>query len=97
MARVLGLGGVFVKAPDLDAWRAWYRDALGVRFEDFGSAIFRRPAAGLTTLAPFPLDTDYSQPSPQPFMINLIVEDIDGVLAMAAAAGAQPTGRQDDD
>ena len=97
MARVVGLGGVFVKAPDLDAWRAWYRDVLGVRFEDFGAAIFGHPAIGFTTLAPFASDTDYFQPSPGPFMINLIVDDIDGVLAMAAAAGALPTGRQDED
>ncbi len=97
MARVLGLGGVFVKAPDLEAWRAWYRDVLGVRFEDFGAAIFKHPDAGFTTLAPFAPDTDYFLPSAQPFMINLIVEDIDGVLAAAAAAGALPAGRQDED
>ena len=97
MAKVLGLGGVFVKAPDLDAWRAWYRDVLGVRFEDFGAATFGHPAAGFTTLAPFAPDTDYFQPSSQPFMINLIVEDLDGMLAVAKAAGVEALGRQDED
>ena len=96
MAKVLGLGGVFVKAPDLDAWRAWYRDVLGVRFEDFGSAIFKHPDTGSTNLSPFPPDTDYFQPSSAPFMINLIVDDLDGVLAMAKAAGVEPVGRQDE-
>src|SRR6202034_310690 len=24
MARVVGIGGVFMKVPDADAWRAWY-------------------------------------------------------------------------
>ena len=96
MARVVGLGGVFVKAPALDAWRTWYRDVLGVRFEAFGSALFKHPNTGFATLAPFASDTDYFRPSQQPFMINLIVDDIDGVLAMAAAAGALPTGRQDE-
>ena len=67
-----------------------------MRFEDFGAALFRHPDAGFATLAPFPLDTDYFLPSSQPFMINLIVEDLDGVLAAAATAGALPTGRQDE-
>ena len=97
MAKVVGLGGVFIKAADMAAWRAWYRDVLGVGFEDFGGAVFRHPDAGFTTLAPFAADTDYFQPSSQPFMINLIVEDIDGVLAAARAAGVEPVGRQDED
>jgi predicted enzyme related to lactoylglutathione lyase len=97
MARVLGLGGIFVKAPDMDAWRAWYRDVLGIAFEDHGSAIFRHPDTGFTNLAPFAPDTDYFRPSSQPFMINLIVEDIDGVLARAQAAGAEALGHQDED
>jgi len=96
MTRVLGLGGVFVKTVDPDAWRAWYRDVLGVRFEDFGTATFAHPKSGLTTLSAFPPDTDYFQPSSAPFMINLIVDDLDGILAMAKAEGVEPTGRQDE-
>lgn len=96
MAKVLGLGVVFVKAADPDAWRAWYRDVLGVRFEDYGAATFPHPDRGLATLSPFPPDTDYFQPSSAPFMINLIVDDLDGVLARARAAGAEPLGRQDE-
>ena len=46
MATVLGVGGVFIKAPDQEAWRAWYRDVLGVTFEDFGGAIFKHPDVG---------------------------------------------------
>jgi predicted enzyme related to lactoylglutathione lyase len=29
-------------------------------------------------------------------MVNFIVDDLDGLLAKAAAEGAEPTGRQDD-
>lgn len=96
MARVVGLGGVFVKAPDLGAWRAWCRDVLGVRFEGFGAAQIKYPDTGFATLAPFGSDTDYFHPSTQPFMINLIVDDMVGVLARAATAGALPTGRRDE-
>jgi predicted enzyme related to lactoylglutathione lyase len=94
--RVLGLGGVFLKVADKKAWRAWYAEALGVKFEDFGSAIFPHPKAGVTQLAPFAADSDYFKPSTAPFMINLIVEDIDALIERAAAHGAPCLGRQDD-
>ncbi|MBA3812690.1 MAG: VOC family protein [Caulobacteraceae bacterium] len=97
MAKVVGLGGVFIKAPDVEAWRAWYHRVLGVSFEEFGAAIFKHPAVGCTNLSPFAADTAYFEPSAQPFMINLIVDDIDGVLALAAKAGEEPVGRQDED
>ncbi|HEY5070788.1 MAG TPA: VOC family protein [Caulobacteraceae bacterium] len=96
MGKVLGLGGIFVKMAELEDWRAWYARVLGVKFEDFGSALFAHPKTGFTQLAPFAADTDYFAPSTAPFMINLIVEDIDAVLVRAAAAGAAPLGRQDE-
>ena len=96
MAKVLGLGGVFVKVANLDAWKAWYATVLGMKFEDYGSAMFANPAAGFTQLATFAVDSPYFAPSDAPFMINLVVEDIDGVLARAAEHGAAPLGRQDE-
>ena len=53
MAGVIGVGGVFVKAPDVEAWKAWYRKVLGLTLEDFGGAIFRHPRTGYTILSPF--------------------------------------------
>lgn len=97
MAGVIGVGGVFIKAPDIEAWRDWYRRVLGVRFEDFGLAMFKQPTAGHTMIAPFAADTDYFTPSPHPVMMNLIVDDLEGVLATAKAAGAEPLGRHDDE
>jgi predicted enzyme related to lactoylglutathione lyase len=94
--KVLGLGGVFLKVADEKAWRAWYADALGVKFTNFGSAVFQHPKTGVTQLAPFAADTTYFKPSTAPFMINLIVEDIDALIARAAAHRAPCLGRQDD-
>lgn len=93
--RVLGLGGVFLKVDDPKAWRAWYARVLGVRFADFGSAIFAHPHAGFTQITPF-ADTSYFKPSKAPFMINLIVENIDGLVARAAEQGAPCLGRQEE-
>jgi len=97
MTGVLGIGGVFFKAEDGDAVRAWYRDVLGFDIQDWGGAMFQHPAKGYTVWSPFKADTSYFAPSTQPFMINLIVEDMDGVLARALAAGVSPLGRDDSD
>jgi predicted enzyme related to lactoylglutathione lyase len=96
MGRVVGLGGVFLKVEDEKAWRDWYTQALGVTFADFGGAVFTHPAKGITQISPFAASSDYFKPSTAPFMINLIVEDIDGLIAQAAAHGSPCLGRQDD-
>lgn len=97
MAKVVGLGGVFFKAQDRDALRDWYRRVLGVEFSSWGSADFTMPDKSMTVFSPFAADTDYFAPSTLPFMVNLIVDDLDGVLARAASQGVEPTGRQDED
>lgn len=97
MAKVLGLGGVFFKAADPAAVGAWYARVLGFEISDWGGAMFEHPKVGGTNWSPFAADTDYFAPSAAPFMINLIVDDLDGVLAKAAAEGVEPTGRQDDE
>lgn len=97
MTGVLGIGGVFFKVEDGDALRAWYRDVLGFAITDWGGAMFRHPARGYSLWSPFAADSGYFAPSTQPFMINLIVEDMDGVLARAAQAGVEPLGRDDSD
>lgn len=97
MARVLGLGGVFFKAENLDVLRDWYRRVLGFEFAEWGSVDFKHPDRGVTVWSPFPTDTTYFAPSTQPFMINLIVDDLDGVLVRARGEGVEPLGREDQD
>jgi predicted enzyme related to lactoylglutathione lyase len=40
--------------------------------------------------------TDYYDPSAQPFMINLLVDDMDAMLERVRAAGVEVLGRQDE-
>lgn len=96
MAKVLGLGGVFLKVKDRDAWRDWYGRVLGVDIGKWGGTAFPNPPEGQTVLSSFAIDTDHFAPSIAPFMINLVVDDMDGILARAKAAGVEPLGRQDD-
>ncbi len=94
MARVLGLGGLFFKAADPAATRAWYDRVLGIPAEEWGAfftpdAAAAHPGAG-TVFSPFAADTDYFAPSDKEFMFNLMVDDLDGMLARAAEHGVEP-------
>jgi len=96
MARVLGIGGVFFKTADTKALGDWYRRVLGFPINDWDGATFSHPRQGFTLWSPFKADTDYFAPSQNAYMINLIVDDLDGVLERAKAEGVEPVGRQDE-
>ncbi|MDX1421166.1 MAG: VOC family protein [Rubricoccaceae bacterium] len=89
MERVLGIGGVFLKARDPERLAAWYRDHLGVPVEPgqtYGT--FVAAPSDPTVWSAFPHDTDYFAPSEAPFMVNYRVADLDRMLAQLRAAGA---------
>ena len=97
MAKVTGLGGIFYKVADPAATQAWYRDNLGVG-GDFGAMFaFKEDSEGFALLSPFKAETDYFAPSAAPFMINLRVDDLDGLIADLAVKGISILGRQDED
>lgn len=95
MAKVLGIGGVFFKSKDPGALLNWYRDVIGLHVHDWGGvfitpeAMAAHPGAG-TVFSPFKSDTDYFLPSTKDFMINLAVDDLDGILARCADHGVKP-------
>lgn len=85
MAKVTGIGGVFFKT-DPDETRAWLADRLGLESEAWGKAFPWReredPAKrGYTVLGLFARDSAYFGPSTRDFMVNLRVDDLDGMLA----------------
>ncbi len=102
MAKVLGVGGVFFKAKDPGALASWYRDVLGLEMDAWGGTFFTpeamaaQPGAG-TVFSPFGADTDYFAPSTKDFMINLAVDDLDGILASCARHGLEAKVDADDD
>ena len=96
MPKVLGLGGLFFKSADTGAMREWYGRVLGLAFDEWGGLVFlpetaaAHPGAG-TVFSPFAADTDYFAPSDKEFMFNLMVDDLDGMLARCAEHGVEPT------
>ena len=98
MAHITGLGGIFYKVADPDKTRAWYQDILGIGGEWGAMFPFKKnDGEGFSLLSPFKADTDYFDPGTQPFMINLRVDDLDGMIADLAAKGIAILGRQDED
>ncbi|MEO5808627.1 MAG: VOC family protein [Sphingomicrobium sp.] len=98
MASVTGLGGMFYKVADPAATQAWYQGNLGVGGEWGTIFSFKNDdPEGFALLTPFKADSDYFAPSGQTFMINLRVDDLDGMIAQLAAKGIEILGRQDED
>ena len=98
MARVTGLGGIFYKVADTEATKAWYQDNLGVGGEWGAMFPFKNDdPEGFTLLSPFKAESDYFAPSGEGFMINLRVDDLDGMVADLAAKGIAILGRQDEE
>lgn len=98
MAKVTGLGGIFYKVADPAKTRAWYEEMLGVGGE--WGAMF--PFAdddrdGFSLLTPFAATSDYFAPSPQPFMINLRVGDLDAMIGKLEAKGVAILGHEDEE
>lgn len=101
MARVTGVGGIFFKSKDPKAISAYYREVLGVDVQSWGGAQFsfrekETGREGCTIWSPFPADTKYFEPSEQPWMLNLRVDDLDGMLAMLRDKGARVLDRREE-
>ena len=99
MAKVTGLGGIFYKVADPSRTQAWYRDTLGIGGE-WGAILPWSGEAGndaYSLFSPFKDSTDYMQPSSSPFMVNLRVDDLHGMIAELEGKGIEILGRQDED
>jgi predicted enzyme related to lactoylglutathione lyase len=97
MANVLGIGGVFVKSKDADALRVWYREMLGVEIQEWGGAQFwSTPTRTYTVWSAFRAESKYFEPSEREFMVNLRVDDLDGLLAKLRERGARVLDRRED-
>ena len=99
MAEVKGIGGVFFKCRDRKALCAWYAEHLGLEISEHGAVDFpvaELPPDAWTVWGPFKAETRYFEPSDKPFMINFIVDDLEGVLERAERGGAERVGGIED-
>ena len=94
MASVTGFGGAFVRANDPEGLYKWYEQHLGLtRSEGFFSFPAAKQRAQLV-LAFFKQDDKYFPPT-QKAMLNLQVDDLDGVLDRLTAEGVTVDPKRD--
>jgi len=98
MKRVTGIGGVFFKAKDAPALRAWYRQHLGIDVQSWGGTAFTwtdsdgKPTGGMTVWSVSPEESKHFAPSTASFMINYRVEDLQAVVSALKAEGCTVVG-----
>jgi len=104
MQRVIGLGGPFIKANDPKALAAWYEKHLGIAFKGLTYTVWpfepaedeeKKPGYNVFTF--FKKDSSYFAPSEKQVMINLIVSDLFGLLAVLNEEGVQIVGEPMDE
>ncbi len=84
--RVTGIGGVFFRSRNPDALASWYQEHFGIPVVESGPW---QQEAGPTVFAPFPAETGYFGSPEQQAMINLRVQNLDGLVEKLAAAGVR--------
>lgn len=101
MKKVTGIGGIFFKCDNVEATKDWYQKNLGVTTDEYGHTFWNRDVEDPEVKksqqwSPFKKESDYFDPSPQEFMINYRVEDLDDLLIELNANGVQIIGETQD-
>ena len=93
MKRVTGIGGIFFKANNPVALRAWYQKHLGIDVQDWGGAAFTwtdaadNPTTGMTVWSINSTDAECFASSQSTFVVNYRVEDLPALLQLLRAEG----------
>lgn len=91
MQRVLGIGGVFLKAKNPQQLADWYAASLGIAIEPgqtYGM-LKSQSADEITVFSTFSDNTEYFGHEPkQRAMVNFRVADLDAMLTQLREAGA---------
>jgi catechol 2,3-dioxygenase-like lactoylglutathione lyase family enzyme len=100
--RILGIGGVFFKSANRDQMREWYAKHLGLADKGQGVMLPWREhddpqKEHVTVWTVFPASTKYFDPSPAPFMINYIVDDMDALLDRLKQEGVKIDAKRMDE
>ncbi|MBK9090176.1 MAG: VOC family protein [Holophagales bacterium] len=102
MRRVIGIGGIFFKAQDPAALRAWYKEHLGVDVLEWGGAVIPfsdadgSPMPGQTIWNVTGMGSEDFAPSTSRFMVNYRVADLRGLIAVLREEGCNVLEKVDE-
>lgn len=96
MAKILGVGSVFIRSPDPDGLYAWYSECLGDEHCDLqtGHDASERSPLLWSIVDGDPQSLEHGRPD---FTFNLIVTDVDSALRGIADAGGTVVGEAETD
>jgi predicted enzyme related to lactoylglutathione lyase len=102
MKRVTGIGGIFIKSPNPQRLKEWYRKHLGIEFEEWGGFAFRWQSddnpqgVGTTVWSIFDAASNYFEPSKSQVMVNYRVADLRALIAALREEGCQVMDKLDE-
>ena len=100
--RVTGIGGIFFKAKDPAALRAWYKRHLGVDVQEWGGTAFTwadaegKPTGGTTVWSIASAETDQFAPGKASFMINYRVDYLHALVKALRQEGCNVLDKVDE-
>src|ERR1700733_12857267 len=95
MAKITGIGGVFIKAKtDEKALREWYKKNLGIKLDDWGGCALewtedKAEDKGATAWMVAAPSTKWFSPSESTFMINYRIDNMDEMIAQLKSGGVE--------
>ena len=91
MAKVVGVGGVFVRARDIESLCAWYVRALGIELTlETGTIFDRSRGSDFLVFNFFDRSSTYiGDPARQNVMANYVVDVLDGLLTHMETCGVE--------
>jgi predicted enzyme related to lactoylglutathione lyase len=95
MPSITGFGGIFLRANDPKALYEWYRQHLGLVKSEGGSFSFPAPVQHPEVVFSFFKPDDTYFPVGQKAMINLQVDDLDGLLDRLISEGVAVDPKQE--
>ena len=96
MAKITGLGGVFVGASNREELDTWYKEKLGLPITEWGASLFWRDDpkkdTAMSVFCHFKSDSDYFKPGHNHFMLNFRVDDLEQFLVELKERGVEQEG-----
>lgn len=90
MAKIIGLGGFFIKSTDTQRLSAWYESILGIKLETWGTVFSCEdlPRDVSQVFSIMPENTNY-QAQDKSYMINWMIDDLDQFKLDLVSKGIQ--------